>query len=297
MVDFLHQQGTLFFIGFSFLCAVGIWGLNRLQRTLPSPVNKAIVRWIRLIGISLFLAVFFQYTLFPNISFWRLFVMGFLIWGLLETAYVWMYILAWDKSELPLFPSIQLCESVEWPANKRFFLIRDWIRQNGYQEIGGLKYYYKDEMLQSAVVFQSPDKTIRMQVLIVPDATGVILDQIAFISEDVEGNRYITDNIFMPFGGVYPENWKSLRFPAKRKIQNVANKHISILAKTNNACVQILDDPLEWTVETQIQLEKKNIESGFLNEKSSRSEFGKMTGEGRYRIWKELLILNYFCKN
>ena len=295
MFDFVQQQGTLYLIGFSFVFFGIVWSLNRLQRSLPSPVNKLIVRWLRLILIALFVGIVFKLTFFGGVPFWRLLVMGILAWILIDSGYLWLYILAWDKSELPLFPSIRSVEKVDWPANTRFFLIKDWIRENNYQEIGCFNYYYEDEVLQQLIVYESPDKTVRLQIIIVTDVTGVILDQIAFTSETEDEKVIVTDNVFMPFGGVYPSNWLVQRHPPIRKIQSIAKRHQDTLADNDEVCCVRIDiDAKTWIQDMQNTLERENIEAGILHRRRDRPEFGKMTGEGRYRIWKELLLLNYF---
>jgi len=294
MFDSIQQQGFLYLVGITIFFGLLVWFVNRLQRSLPSPVNKLIVRWIRLLFIGVYAAIAFKLTVFTGVPFWRLFVMGLLAWAFIDTGYLWVYILAWDKSELPLFPAIREVERVDWPANTRFFLIKDWIRENNYAEIGCFHYLYEDEVLQKLVVYESPDKTVRLQVIIVTDVTGVILDQIVFSSITEDGRVIITDNVFMPFGGVYPENWIVRRFPPVRKIQSIARYHQnSVSAGGSICCVKYDEDTKTWIQNTQNTLERENIEAGILNSRRDRNEFGKMTGEGRYRIWKELLILNY----
>jgi len=294
MFDSIQQQGFLYLVGITILFGLLIWSVNRLQRSLPSPVNKLIVRWIRFFFIGIYAAIAFKLTVFTGVPFWRLFVMGLLAWAFIDTGYLWIYILAWDKSELPLFPAIREVEKVDWPANTRFFLIKDWIRENNYSEIGCFHYLYEDEVLQQLVVYESPDKTVRLQVIIVTDVTGVILDQVVFSSVTEDGRVIITDNVFMPFGGVYPENWSVRRFPPVRKIQSIAKYHQnSVSAGGSICCVKYEEDAKAWIQDMQNTLERENIEAGILNYRRDRNEFGKMTGEGRYRIWKELLILNY----
>ena len=295
MFEVLQQQGVVYLIGVILVFVTLIWSLNRLQRSLPSPVNKLIVRWIRLVIIAGFAAIIFKFTFFGGVAYWRLFIMGFLAWIFIDSGYLWLYILAWDKSELPLFPSVREVERVDWPANTRFFLIKDWIRENNYQEIGCFHYLYEDEILQQLVVFESPDRTVRLQVIIVTDVTGVILDQIVFSSITDSGQVIITDNVFMPYGGVYPENWNVSRYPAIRKIQKIAQNHsASIVADGKLCCVKYEDEAKVWIQDMQNDLERENVLAGILNDRRDRNEYGKMTGEGRYRIWKELLLLNYF---
>ena len=297
MVEFIQQRGTLFHIGFSFFFLIILLGLNRLQRSVPSPVNKMFIRWLRLFVTGLFFGLVLKISVLQGVAYWRLCMIGFLLWCLVESLYIWFYILAWDRSEQPLFPKIRKVDRVDWPANKRFFLIRDWIRQNHYEEIGAFRYYYEEIVLQQAIIYQSPDKTVRIQVMIIPDSTGVIMDQVIFVSQNSDGVRYISDNIFMPFGGIYPDDWKVKRYASVRRIESLVKRHVDTLARAGVTCVQMEDEPLAWIEETQKLLEALNIEYGLLNPPRDRQEFGKLTGEGRYRIWKELLLLNYFCKS
>ncbi len=295
MLNFIQQQGTLYLVGFSFVFMVMVWSLNRLQGSMPSPVNKLIVRWIRLIWIAVFVAIILKLTFLTGVPYWRLFSMGVLGWFLIDSGYLWLYILAWDRSELPLFPTVREVEKTDWPANRRFFLIKDWIRENNYRELGSFKYFYEDEVLQNMIVYESPDGMIRLQVIIVIDTTGVILDQVVFNSMTAEGDVIVTDNIFMPYGGFYPETWTVNRFPSVRKIEIIAKRHLDILAsKSDSCCVKFEEEAKTWIDRSQKVLEEVNVAAGILNERRDREEFGKMTGEGRYRIWKELLLLNYF---
>ena len=297
MLESFQEQGALFFVGFSFFFLVAVWSLNRLQHSLPSPVNKALVRWVRLLLIAGFIGILAKVAFLPEMAFWRLALIAGLAWVALESLYLWIYIVAWDKSDLPLFPRIKPVDKVDWPANRRFFLIRDWIREHDYSEIGCFRYFYADEVLQSVVLFESPDRKIRLQVIIVADPSGVILDQVVFSSMLDDGRRAITDNIFMPFGGVYPEDWKVRRYPWARDIGRLGAFHERSISEEEGNALELDEDPLEWIQESQFSLERENVRHGILNMASDRDDHGKMTGEGRYRIWKELLVLNYFARS
>ena len=49
--------------------------------------------------------------------------------------------------------------------------------------------------------------------------------------------------------------------------------------------------------EAQRELDLVNTELGFLNPKGAREERGKITFEGRYRVWKEIWMLNYLGRS
>jgi len=43
----------------------------------------------------------------------------------------------------------------------------------------------------------------------------------------------------------------------------------------------------------ETELDRVNTELGFLNPQSAREDHGKISNEGRYRIWKEIWMLKY----
>ena len=53
-------------------------------------------------------------------------------------------------------------------------------------------------------------------------------------------------------------------------------------------------DPLTDLNSTQGELDRLNTELGFLHSQQDREDLGKITHEGRYRVWKEIWTLNYF---
>lgn len=294
MLDWIQSGGTFVIFGGSFLFVTIFVALNRLLKALPSPVNKLLVRWVRLILVSFFFGLSLHLTILESVSLWRLWVIGTLVWGVFESIYAWVFIMAWDRSDFPLFPTMKGVDDVNWPANKRFFYIRDWIRKNQYESIGSVKYVHEGESLQQVAVFRSPDKKVVLQVMIIPDATGVIMDQVAFNTLCENGDRIITDNSFMPYGGAYPKTWMVKRYPSVRKIDILGSRHAYRLSNAGGGFQKFEEDLKEWMEGSQVELEKVNVDQGLLNSRNDRKEFGKLSGEGRYRIWLEFLCLNYF---
>ena len=47
----------------------------------------------------------------------------------------------------------------------------------------------------------------------------------------------------------------------------------------------------------QSELDRLNTELGFLHPHAERDDFGQITHEGRYRVWKEIWLLNYFGRS
>jgi hypothetical protein len=293
MIEKIMGERFLILAGVSLFSLVGWYLLNGLLGSVPSPVLKLLIRWTRLLLVGCFIGVVLFWIGMTGIPLWRLVLIGGLVWLLCESLYLWVFIFVWDRSEIPLFPELVEKETSEWPANKRFLFIKDWVREHGYREVASMDYRFDGHTLQQSVVFLSPDETIRMQVMITPDANGVLLDQVVFWSETADGKLVLTDNVFMPFGGTFPDSWKVQRFPLIRKTGQLADKHGSLVSKLETTLVGNPSSPLEWVKKRQQELEEHNRACGYLNERVNQPDYGKLTGEGRYRLWKEMMVLNY----
>jgi hypothetical protein len=295
MLSFLQQQGTLYSIGFSFFFLLAFTALNRLMGTLPSPVNRLILRWIRLVISGLFAAMVLKLSLLPHVPYWRLLIMSWMAWGLAESCYLWFFIFFWNKSQWPLFPGLFPVEKGDWPANRRFFLIKDWIHLHHYELIQVLEYRFFDEAVGTVFFYRSPDKLIQLQVMVTTDLSGVILDQVALVSKTEKGRIFVTDNVFMPFGGVFPSHWNVERRPCMRSLERLANLHSRRISQAApEALTAFEEDPETWLRSWYSELQNVNRQAGLLNAAVDLEEMGKMTSEGRYRLWKESLLLHYF---
>ena len=56
-------------------------------------------------------------------------------------------------------------------------------------------------------------------------------------------------------------------------------------------------EPLADFNSTQQELEQLNTELGFLHSYPEREDLGKISPEGRYRVWKEIWTLNYLGRS
>ncbi len=104
----------------------------------------------------------------------------------------------------------------------------------------------------------------------------------------------LTDNLFLPFGGFYPENWRVVRSPWRRTLSSLLRYHRKRLEKCREPIVPFSTDPIDDLNHQQSVLERVNTELGFLIPPHLQDECGKITREGRYRVWKEVWLLNYF---
>jgi hypothetical protein len=272
--------------------------LYQLNQRVASPVLAIFNRWVRWIVFALggaYIVIDFGWVDRP---FWAVALGFFLIWFLFETLYNWLAIQALSVSPLPLFPRFSVNTSgEEWPTAPRLLKIRDWLRANEFKLVQSLKAEVGPSVYLRVSVYQDPAAEVRIQVTFLPQANGAISVCYSVSSETVSGFRYVTDNLYLPFGGFYPENWLVERNPWRRSLATLLKRHRQRIAKAKDMLLSWHTDPLNDLNSQQRELEQINTELGFLLPHAEREDFGKMSFEGRYRVWKEIWLLNYFGRS
>lgn len=262
------------------------------------PAFMLLGRWLRWF---LFAALFAYFLKTFGLSYrpdWVHFLAGFALWFIVETGYNWLAIKALSQSDLPLFPEFtENKEGDEWPADKQFIEIKDWLREKGFKRLKALKAELFEGTHLRASIYESPDRETRIQVLFLPKAKGgtIACYTISSIAESSE--RLITDNLFLPYGGYYPENWSLCRCPLKGSLPGLLHLHNRRIIRHSFEPIAIEEDALVELNEQQRILERLNTDNGFLVPRQYREALGKITAEGRYRLWKEMWTLAYFGKS
>jgi hypothetical protein len=146
-------------------------------------------------------------------------------------------------------------------------------------------------------IYQDSEAGIRLQVTFLPQGNGALAVSYSLSTNTAGGYRYVTDNLHLPFGGFYPENWLVERNPWRRSLARLVKRHRARLARGNEMPVPWTTDPLNDLNLQQRELEQINTELGFLFPQADREEYGKISHEGRYRVWKEYWLLSYFGKS
>ena len=262
------------------------------------PTFLVLGRWLRWFLFGALFAYFlksFEFSSRPN---WVHFVTGIAIWFILETGYNWIAIKALSYSDLPLFPEFYENEDGdEWPAEKRFIEIKDWFRAENYTRLKALKSeLYVDTYLRASI-YESSDQLTRIQILFLPKRKGGATACYTISTHAKEGGRIITDNLTLPYGGYYPEGWEMCRKPLIGSLKRLVVLHRNRLLKLEVEPVVVEDDALEELNDHQRTLERLNIEIGFLVPRPRQEEDGKISQEGRYRLWKEMWLLAYLGKS
>lgn len=274
------------------------FALFQLNLRLASPVLAIVNRWLRWIIFGTGGALIVTHYELIDRPYWLVAVALLLVWVLGETLYNWLAIKALSVSELPLFPKfIANTSGEEWPTNPRLLKLRDWLRTQNFKQVQALKAEVGQGVQLRVSIYQDATAATRVQITFLPQINGAISVCCSLSTQTVSGYRYVTDNLFLPFGGFYPENWLVERRPWTRSLAKLVAAHRARLAKANEMALPWSSEPLHDLNAQQRELEQVNTELGFLMPHADREDYGKMTYEGRYRVWKEILLLNYFGRS
>lgn len=266
------------------------WQANRRA----SPNLAILVRWVRWVFIALIgtsVAGLFDYQLHPL---WAVGCAVFMGWFLLETGYNWLAVSALSRSELPLFPRYgENPRGPEWPAEEKYIRLRSWLRREGFKQRSSLVARHEEQELMRLAVMDREDGHVRATLLFFPTARGNESFACTFHSDAGDGTRIVTDNLFVPFGGFYPENWLVERRPRSRSVERLYQRHLARCDAHAHPLQPITIDPLEEINQCSRELEKLNRELGFLTATNEEEEEGRITSAGRVRVWMEIWTLSY----
>jgi hypothetical protein len=261
---------------------------------IASPLLAIPIRWLRWILFALFSAQANAQLALVDRPAWVIGATAFLFWFLVESAFNWLKVSAISLSPLPLFPRYVVNTSGdEWPTQKRLLKVRDWLRDSHYAPVQALKAELGGGIWLRTSVHQNQDNTIRLHTLFVPQESGAITVCFSVATRTASGRRYVTDNLYIPFGGFYPESWHVERTPWRRGLPALVARHEARLAQANESAMAWDSSPIDDINQQQQQMEMINTQLGYLLPHAEREEYGKITPEGRFRVWKEAWLLDY----
>lgn len=272
--------------------------LLQVNQRLASPLVSILNRWLRWFIFAFGAAYIVTEFRLIDRPYWVLSGICFLLWFFIETIYNWLAISALSLSPLPLFPRyVPNPGGDEWPMHPRILQVRDWLRGNGFKHLQALRAEIGGGINLRVSVCENTEQRIRAQVMFVPEANGSVLLSCVLTSITEDDQRIVTDNLHIPFGGFYPENWLVDRRPWCRSVPKLVEHHRLRLAELKTPIRANKQDPLSDISSSQGELDRLNTELGFLFPHSDREEFGKITHEGRYRVWKEIWMLDYLGRS
>lgn len=268
--------------------------LLKLNQHYASPVLAIVNRWLRWGVMAGMLTELSRHFAWSERPYGVMFAVFFIAWFLLDGIYRWMAIHAMSVSPLPLFPRFSLNRAGdEWPVQGRFLKLRDQLRAAGFKQVQALRAEITSGLHLRLSIYQNEDNTSRLQVAFLPQAAGNVTVCLHLATQLADGRRIVTDNHFLPFAGFYPESWHIERRPCTRSFASLLARHRDRVSGAGSAAVPWTSEPLDDLNAQQTDLERINTELGFLLPHTEHEEHGRISHEGRYRVWKEMLSLSY----
>lgn len=259
-----------------------------------SPTLGVLARWLRWFFAAFLIAGIvhtFRLTGYPLSV---LLVVALLGWFLLETAYNWLALSALSKSDLPLFPKFEENErGDEWPSEHRFIELKNWLRRTGLKKRQSLVTYLGEQVLMRVIAYENPAEDIRLHILFLPNPRGSPMVCLSCFSATQAGDYLVTDNLFLPFGGFYPENWNLERRPWMRDPSRLWQRHLARIDARAETLAPFVLSPLEQINEDQRRVEQLNRDLKFLNPVVEQAEKGRLSMAGKARVWQEIWTLSY----
>ncbi len=269
--------------------------LTKTNQYLASPVLGVINRWLRWFIIAGGMAEISWYFGWLGRPYEILFVVYFIVWFWLDSIYRWLTIQAVSLSPLPLFPRFTSNQTGdEWPVQRRFLTLRESLRSSGFSYLQSARAEVATSYFLRLSIYQDATGSTRLQVAFLPQPDGCLSVCFQFSTRLVDGTLMVTDNHYLPFAGFYPEKWDLRRKPNTRSFVRLLKLHRLRIEQSAQGSVAWSSDPIDDLNKQQSELEHLNTDMGFLLPRAEHDEYGRISYEGRFRVWKEMLSLNYF---
>jgi len=270
--------------------------LSFLSTSIAFPLLNIINRWLKRVFLSTALAIFVNFLeIFYAKPIWLLSFLILLVMLLLESIYLWFNIRLLSYSTMPLFPRFfndhqsLLWHQVLIPTN-----IQEWLKKHSFKHEQNLKSESLAGVLIRSAVYHESTHKIRLQILLIPSLLGKLKTFYIFSSYFESDTLVITDNIQLPFGGFCPPTWHVSRCPLIFSIDHLFKSHNKKIQKMDQSYIPWENPPLEDINRQQHFLESESINAGFLFPIHLQEEYGRISWEGRYFLWKDIFLLKYF---
>lgn len=271
------------------------WGARRMGSAKFALMSRW-CRWFFVAGVGGYLLSKTGWTGYPL---WVTTLVCFLAWFLMETVYNWFVISAISRSDLPFFPKFEESgQSSQWPKDRRSIQLRDWLRDHDFSKQQSLIARMEDQILMHVFVYEQKESHIRAHIIFL--AGGSLINAVccAFHAIDERGERWVTDNLFLPYGGFYPDTWHVERNPLMQSVHQLYHRHLERMdAALSEKWLPFEQDALTVLNNDRVLLEQLNRDMGFFSQEEDIDQIGRITPAGRYRIWQELWTISYLGRS
>lgn len=257
-----------------------------------SPVISVLNRWVRLATFACSVAYWDQILDWSGRPTWVIFIIAALTWVFVESFLIWVFLSQLSHSSIPLFPRFKSLPSADgMPIHPEFIKTQLQLESMGYKALDTLSLSLSGSFSMWSKVYEK--NHVRVQLLLMPLGRQRFQLHLAVHGMGSDAVRYTVDNFYLPNVAAYPKNYLCLRRPWVRSLTKLLKQHAQLLAAAGGAHA-FSHSGCEDLNRMQSDLEHYNAQGGLLRPLHADTERGRITQEGRYRIWKALFWLNYF---
>jgi hypothetical protein len=276
--------------------AVGLGAGLWWARSQPGFGVTLLNRWLRWLLLGFGLALFLRTMEWAGRPYWALVPAFVLAAILVESVYAWLAVRALSLSRIPVYPEYRRTEEASfWPVSRYYLRRKKEIEALGFVRREALEADLQDEIRLRSLLYTDAEGTTRLQLLFVPRAGGRPA-LFAIFTTHGEEKTLLTDNVWLPLGGALPPHWILRRRPFVGSLRRLHALHAREVRRRGLQPQGGEEDLVEELNDEQDYLDEVSTEQGLLFPRSQRAEHGKLTGPGRYRIWKQMLLLHLFGK-
>lgn len=257
-----------------------------------SPVVSVLNRWVSLMTFACCVAYWDQLVDWSGRPAWVMLALAVLGWFFCESLLLWVFLGRLSFSSVPLFPRFRLLAHTDgMPIHEGFSRAQAQLESMGYTFLESMALPLNDTFSVWSRVFEKDCR--RVQLLLMPRSRGRFQLHVAVHGLGADGVRYTLDNLYLPNVAASPKDQVCLRRPWARGMRKLIKRHEALMAEAGG-CQAFTYPPCEDLNRAQAQQEAYNAQGGLLRPSHVHSEHGRITPEGRYRIWKGLFWLHYF---
>ncbi len=277
---------TWFFVLATLLGAMSVVSVLN-ARFFASGNLRVLGRWTRCLFSTVAIAVVLDY-LFPGRPSGALLSGSFLLFFLVESVFYWIQLTVFNTSGIPLFADYRRVENA-WINGRKYSALRRRIENLGFRECAAFK--SETEGIETFVTcFNNGEKNVGLTVAFIPLGGGEYTAEFGYHSVLADDSRICTDSSSVPFGLEYPQKWDVERHPCIGDPSKLLKIHASRVKARGGETVPLPDIP-------DVNAEQKEVEaqcekSALTNPPAFRDR-GILTYEGKYKLWKDMILVNF----
>lgn len=268
----------------------------RENRQGLSPFEKVVFRWLTCSLNTYFLAYLFKTLTESDRPFWLLWVTFLVSWITCDSIILWVFINKYSSMNMPFtgkYSPVFGNTPYIWPLRAKYIEWKNWLEKEGFvfKKLLWFKDPYEEKTL--SLLYLNEDNTCLLQILWFVSKKNQLAPLCFVYSRGENGKQYITSNSPLPFVDFLPKDWEVASRPLVQTPSALYFLHKKIERNTLMKWDEV--ELSSFLNQNQALIESSGVENGFMHQLKDREQYGLLTKEGCYSLWKTTLSLKYFA--